>query len=53
MMASGVKFISVGEYKIPREPSGNYWIAHSPGEGMEASKELFEKLIHEFYVQEF
>lgn len=49
----GLEFISVGEYKIFLLPSGNYWILHSSGEGMETRKELFEDFIHTFYVQEF
>ena len=49
----GLEFISVGAYKIFRLPSGNYYISHSSGEGMETRKELFEDFIHTFYVQEF
>lgn len=48
-----LELITVGEYKIFLLPSGDYWIYHSSGEGMWMRRELFEDLIHAFYVQEF
>ena len=45
--------IHVGEYTISKMENGNYWIAHSDGEGMEARKEIFEDLIHTFYSIKF
>ena len=43
----------VGEYTITRSDSGNYWITHSSGEGMETPKAKFEDLIRVFYSAEF
>ena len=44
--------IQVGEYWISRRGE-DYWIEHESGEGMQVFRVNFEKLISDFYKQEF
>ena len=44
--------IQVGEYWISRRGE-EYWIEHESGEGMQVFRVNFEKLISDFYKQEF
>lgn len=42
----------VGDYWLHRFDK-DYWIEHASGEGMQVRKEVFEKLIADFYVENF
>ena len=43
----------VGKYDVTRQYDGSYWIRHESGEGMRTTPEKLEKLIHDFYCDEF
>ena len=43
----------VGDYSITQQSDGNYWIRHITGEGMQITPAKLEKLIHDFYCDEF
>lgn len=44
----------VGDYRItPFGEEGDFWIGHKGGEGMQVFKVNFERLIDEFYKNEF
>jgi len=45
--------LTVGEYTITRYNDNDYWIEHETGEGMQVFAHNFEKLIDEFYKEEF
>lgn len=45
--------ITIGDYKINRFESGDYWIYHKSGEGMEVSSEMLEKMLKDFYEENF
>ena len=45
--------IMVGNYSITHQSDGNYWIGIRSGEGMQTTKAKLEKLIHNFYYDEF
>ena len=45
--------IRVGQYKISRFGNDAFLIQHKDGEGMEVSAEKLEKLIDEFFKEEF
>lgn len=46
-------FIRVGEYTIGPRSDGSFWIEHDSGEGMQASKSGAEKLVGDFYKENF
>lgn len=48
----GWHYLQIGDYVIGEVPAG-YWIEHESGEGMHVSKERMEKLIREFYKENF
>ncbi len=47
------ELLHVGEYLITRLDSGDYWIEHESGEGMQVFRLNFEKLIADYYKSEF
>ena len=45
--------IIVGDYSITHLSDGNYSIGHHSGEGMQTTPAKLERLIHDFYCDEF
>ena len=53
MNESDAEVLIVGKYTITRWINDDYYIGHYSGEGMQISKDKFEKLIDDFYKDEF
>ena len=46
--------ITIGDYEISySDILDRFWIRHKSGEGTEVDKEKLEKLIHDFYKENF
>lgn len=48
-----VERLEVGKYTITKYQDEDFWIKHESGEGMQVFKRVFEKLIDDFYKNEF
>jgi hypothetical protein len=45
--------IETNSFTITDRGDGSFWIERPDGEGMQVSKDVFEKLIAEFYKENF
>lgn len=45
--------LTVGDYIIARDPTGNYWLQNVAGEGMEVLNTDLEKLIGDYFKANF
>ena len=43
----------VGDYWLHKFGEQDYWIEHASGEGMQVRREVMEKLIEDFYCENF
>ncbi len=46
-------FVQIGDYAIGQVSDGGFWIEHESGEGMHVAKTRMEKLIRDFYKENF
>ena len=46
-------YIQIGTFYLARRNDGTYWIEHESGEGMRVSRAAMEKLIADFYKENF
>jgi len=47
------KIFTIGDYTINIYADGTYWIYHKSGEGMKVSGEMLEKMLKNFYEENF
>ena len=45
--------LKLGDYYLMDATDGNFWIEHESGEGMHVSRKALEKLIADFYKENF
>ena len=45
--------IEIGDYELGYYHSGDFWLMHNSGEGMQVNKDTFAKYIDEFYKKNF
>ena len=45
--------MKIGDYYLWHATDGQFWIEHESGEGMHVSRKTMEKLIRDFYLENF
>ncbi len=45
--------VTIGCYEISYSKTGQYWIYHKSGEGMEIDEKMLEKMVNDFYTENF
>ena len=45
--------LQIGDYYLGPATDGGYWIEHESGEGMHVRRKVMEKLIKDFYRENF
>lgn len=48
-----VAALHIGDFYLGPATDGGFWIEHESGEGMHVRKEIMEKLIADFYRENF
>lgn len=46
-------WLQIGDYYIARWSNGDFWVEHESGEGMQVKRRQMEKLISDFYRENF